>query len=698
MAILNNILSGSVQEDFDAGRSNGVELLHTSGFLADSSLDPRVWSIASITRTEANYTGEARGAPGSELYPEQAVGSLTASVTNDGLQWQWQAPNRAFNWMENNRSVSEDWSFVSREEYVVTLENRETGAVRTETVSVDITGNSDETFDVLILGADSAPDGAQRVADNLVATGLIDTVAVAGFADIASIDTRFVDAIFVYTNDAPADAVQVGDFLKTYVDTTNGGVVIGNYAFNQSFALAGGIMGDGYASFNAGPAIGSPTGVGSQIVPMTGAAGDAIFAGIDLAQATGAFFRNENLTNPTVDADALLLATDQNGVPLIARSESGRVISTNFFPRDLGSSNLGPNGESLLTPGEQEFYELLVNSLYDASANPLFAPPSAEDLTERARTEIVRDTAFGVFEAEDALFSAGMLVQSGRNASGGEFLDFPSSNTPLEVSWTIDVEQAGYYAVDFVYALPSGKRPLSVLIDGEVADVLPFLGNSNSAGTLWAPQSMSLELSEGRHTITLLTPSGRGIGNGANLDYMRISDDPVSATFVTTPSSGVETVGDTSFVKYEAEAAVLSDQLLLATGRGASGNVFVDFPTFDEPLTVAWTVEVASDGAYGVEFLYALSQAKADRPLLVTVDGDFVDTLDFEGMSNGAESQWGPERIVLELEAGAHVIQLTSLAGAGTNNGANLDYMRVTQEPLADYLANASSESEALLL
>jgi hypothetical protein len=235
-----------------------------------------------------------------------------------------------------------------------------------------------------------------------------------------------------------------------------------------------------------------------------------------------------------------------------------------------------------------------------------------------------------------------------------------------------------------------------VLIDGEVADILPFLGNGN--GNAWAPQSTLLELGEGRHTITLLTPSGRGMGNGANLDYMRISDGPVSATFVTTRSSGVETVGDTSFAKYEAEAAVLSDQFRLATGRGASGNVFVDFPAFDEPLTIAWTVEVAEDGVYGLEFIYALSQAKADRPLLLTIDGEFIDTLDFAGKSNGAETQWTPERIDLELAGGTHVIELTSRAEAGMNNGANIDYLRITQEPLAEFLTKAAADSEALLL
>jgi len=65
--------------------------LRLSGFLADQSLDPLAWSVASITRTEVNHTGEARGAPGSEIYPEQAVGSLKTSVTGDGRQWQWQA-------------------------------------------------------------------------------------------------------------------------------------------------------------------------------------------------------------------------------------------------------------------------------------------------------------------------------------------------------------------------------------------------------------------------------------------------------------------------------------------------------------------------------------------------------------------------------------------------------------------------------
>lgn len=682
-----NTTLARLQEDFDAALVNGIELLQADGLVADTSINPKQWSMQGIDRTSVNYTGEIRGDT-SGRFPEEAEGSLTASVTPQGLQWQWQAANRAFDWMENNRSVSEDWSFVAREDYVVTLENKVTGTLRYESISIEITGNSDETFDVLVLGSDSATNGVQRVADNLIATRLVNTAAVVDMDDIGLIDTRFVDAILVYTNSPPSNATQVGDFLKSYVDTTNGGVVIGNFAFNQAFALRGGIMDDGYAAFSVGPGTGSGTPVGSKILAT---ADDPIFAGIDLAQAAGNFLRNTNLTNPTVDADATLLAVDENGIPLIARSESGRVISTNFFPRDLDSSNLGPNGESLLTAGEQEFYELLVNALHDASANPLFNPPSAEDLTARAGIETVGGTAFGIYEAENALYSDGLLVRSSSTASGDEFLDFQASNDPLEVSWTVDVAAAGYYAVDFVYALSNAKnaRPMTVLIDGEIAEILPFLAQSDRKESVWSPQSTLLDLAEGRHTITLQTAAGKGIDNGANLDYMRISDGPVAPNFLTTPSSGSETAGGTRYIKYEAEAAILSDEFLLAKGRGASGGLFVDFPTTDKPLTIAWTVDAAADGVYGLEFLYALSSAKQDRPLLLTIDGVVVDNLDFAGLSNASESMWSPERFEMELDAGRHVIELTSAGGAGINNGANIDYLRITETPLATSWAEA---------
>jgi hypothetical protein len=264
----------------------------------------------------------------------------------------------------------------------------------------------------------------------------------------------------------------------------------------------------------------------------------------------------------------------------------------------------------------------------------------------------------------------------------------------------VNIGEAGYHAVDFVYALanPMTPRPLTVLVDGQVAEILPFLPLSDADWALWSPQSMLLELGEGRHTITLLSRAGQGINNGANLDFMRISDAPVGAGFLTTPSSGAETVNGTRYVKYEAEAAVLSDDFLLVGGRDASGDVFVDFPKTDQPLTVTWTVEIADDGLYGLEFLYALADGKSDRPLLLTIDGDAIDTLGFEALSDPEETQWTPERIELQLSAGIHVIELTSPADVGINNGANLDYLRITFDALAQPLAPPIDQAESSLL
>lgn len=119
---------------------------------------------------------------------------------------------------------------------------------------------------MLVLRADG---GTQWVAGNLVATGLIDTATVAGVPIHLQHGHALRDAILVYTNTAPINGAHLGDFLQAYVDTTSGGVLIGNYAFNENFALAGGIMEDGYPALYVGPGTGSGPGVGSQMVPTS---------------------------------------------------------------------------------------------------------------------------------------------------------------------------------------------------------------------------------------------------------------------------------------------------------------------------------------------------------------------------------------------------------------------------------------------
>ena len=142
---------------------------------------------------------------------------------------------------------------------------------------------------------------------------------------------------------------------------------------------------------------------------------------------------------------------------------------------------------------------------------------------------------------------------------------------------------------------------------------------------------------------------------------------------------GTATIDGVEYVLYEAETASLDGQDIVGDdagedGRGAQGGAFVDFDgTADQ--TITWTVEVAEDGTYGVDILYALAAGKDARPMALSVDGTSVETLPFAANSNAGETDWGPQSTVLTLTAGVHTISVTA-PGA---NGPNVDQLRITQ-------------------
>ena len=60
------------------------------------------------------------------------------------------------------------------------------------------------------------------------------------------------------------------------------------------------------------------------------------------------------------------------------------------------------------------------------------------------------------------------------------------------------------------------------------------------------------------------------------------------------------------------------------------------------------------------------------------MNGVAVETLAFVPNSDGGETIWGPQSALVDLVAGTNTISVTAPAG----NGPNVDYLRVTQEPL----------------
>ncbi len=384
----------------------------------------------------------------------------------------------------------------------------------------------------------------------------------------------------------------------------------------------------------------------------------------------------------------------------------------------------------------------------------------------------VGGVAYVLYEAENATLQGAVVVPEttdDRDAQGTGYVDFVGS-TDQSITWTIEVGADGTYSLDFLYSLSSAKaaRPLALKVDGAAAGTLPFAPNAPAAENVWGPQTTTLNLTAGVHTITVTAPAA----NGPNIDQLRVTKAPVDATPDTTadeggdlalsvvdasnpaavtfavagldaditrltvsfdggatttdvtltagqftadltgrsgaitavlvvrdgaantasasagftlapvvPNDGHETVSGVGFTVYEAEnAAFTGDPAIVTTTespRGQHGGAYVD-PTTPGTDTVTWTVEVAEDGTYQVDILYALGAGKASRPMPISVDGTVVSTLPFAANSNSGETAWGPQTTTLALTAGVHQITVSAPGG----NGPNLDYLRISDAPV----------------
>ncbi|ANT62899.1 hypothetical protein AYJ57_20665 (plasmid) [Salipiger sp. CCB-MM3] len=178
---------------------------------------------------------------------------------------------------------------------------------------------------------------------------------------------------------------------------------------------------------------------------------------------------------------------------------------------------------------EKGINTIVIEQLTDAGG-PNIDSVTIESLTPivpNDGTETVDGLDYILYEAENALLSGPVIVSDATNPrgqSGGEFVDFDGSGTQT-IEWSVLASEAGTYAMDIIYALGAGKaaRPASLLVNGVDVGVLAFEANSNSGETIWGPQSAFVELAAGVNTISISVPDA----NGANIDYLRLSDGPV---------------------------------------------------------------------------------------------------------------------------------------------------------------------------
>ncbi|CAM0554349.1 hypothetical protein EHLJMEHL_04445 [Vreelandella titanicae] len=250
----------------------------------------------------------------------------------------------------------------------------------------------------------------------------------------------------------------------------------------------------------------------------------------------------------------------------------------------------------------------------------------------------------------------------------GGYADFGSTNSDFI---TFSFELSGADAGDSVLRVRYGNgdtvnRPLEVFVNNVSVGTFGFSPPAGVTGddawNEWLTLDIPASLVSGLNTVRF-----QAVNNtGPNIDQLEILQAPED----TSPG----------YTDYEAENAQLDGPVIITNSeddRNASGEGFVDFNgTSDQSIT--WTVEVDEAGTYDVGFRYALAASKADRPMVVTVNGIDIGTLNFPGQSNEAEDNWFFQSTELTLGTGSNTITVTA-PGA---NGPNVDLLRIADTPL----------------
>lgn len=125
---------------------------------------------------------------------------------------------------------------------------------------------------------------------------------------------------------------------------------------------------------------------------------------------------------------------------------------------------------------------------------------------------------------------------------------------------------------------------------------------------------------------------------------------------------------------YEAEDAILENAVIDTKFSPFSGNGYVDMLGPGASLT--WTTEAMAAGTYEVSISYA---SPNDRPAKLVIDGDEVDTFQFQGTNTW--TNWTVESVAIWLSDERHFVELLS----AESNGANIDWMTMQLLSMSEF-------------
>ncbi len=301
-------------------------------------------------------------------------------------------------------------------------------------------------------------------------------------------------------------------------------------------------------------------------------------------------------------------------------------------------------------------------------ANNLENPPGDPDFDANGFSQGLRAGAFGVDGNTDN--TDGVL---------GGYADYGSTNADfMTFSFDVAAANAGDALLQLRYANGgNADRPLEVVVNGAVVGTFAFAptpgANAAESWSNWQIVEVSTTLVAGANTVTLNATAN----TGPNIDQLEV----LVPTNPAAPNDGVEVIDGVTYTVYEAENAALTGAAVATEDRNQRGDGFVDFVEPGDD-TISWTVSVAQAGTYDVDVIYALSTAKAPRPMALNVNGDALGDIAFVGQSNAAETDWFPQSLQLDLVAGLNTITFTAPGGVGPN----VDYLRINTAPIDGFM------------
>ena len=326
-------------------------------------------------------------------------------------------------------------------------------------------------------------------------------------------------------------------------------------------------------------------------------------------------------------------------------------------------------------------------------------------LTQASGDEIVNIPLTGdsgtVYEAEKAELSGGAAATPAstspsyymsNDGSGNRAVDMPDGAV---MSYTVEVPADGKYKLDFAYGNGQGTvrndmnvhNPVNLkqtfsLDGGEAQEVVM---ESTLFQSMTGVKTLYYDLSAGKHTVTVTTPSGAGASSGLLLhDFVRVT------------YAGVYQEAVPSFNQiYEAELADVN-RLLGNTDttvstqteiKGYSGGGYVTGLSkrkVPEGGGIRMTVVVGESGLYNLSLRY---HASANGTANIYVENTAV-TLDRLNQSVALRSgaDWQTATASVYLQKGINVVDVDMTSEAA------LDYMRVQALPAQEHSTTIEAE------